>query len=249
MFSLAWNAWLLGWWYPVKACLAYWMPGSKVLNPTYHWSASLMRRYDVRPLALSDRRVEKQRRVVILSPHRTSADFFVHKYLTDGYGATLSRGIVAALFPVIYLATRVDHSTWFFKRDARRRRGQLFEWLDCSFDRWKLNGLIVYPEGHRNNTDEPLKLKSGLIHYAYERAIPIQTLMTWNTERIADEKSKRFRRGVVIPYAVTPLIDPANYDSRQEFYAAARSQFDAAFAAVRDAARSDDPAAAFPASS
>ncbi|RMG44967.1 MAG: hypothetical protein D6718_08825 [Acidobacteria bacterium] len=198
---------------------------------TYSWATRMVRRYDVRlhPIPGAP---QCRGRTLYFCPHRSVADFFVHKVVTDGRAATLSRMLVAGLFPMVWLVTRLDRSTWFFVRGRRKTKASFFAWLDREFERSPLEGLIVYPEGHRHHGREPLPLRAGMIRYAFERGLPIQVVMTANTELVIDERRRRFRRGVTVPYRFYPPIRPEPGESAGSFRGRVSDCFRRAFAEI-----------------
>lgn len=194
------------------------------------WSRCLLRRYDVRLQPEPDSApLLTGRRCLWIAPHRGVADFFVHKEIVEGRGATLSRCLVAGIFPFLWLFSRTDRSVWFFRRDRIHTRESFYRWLDREFERCPLDGLIVYAEGHRNRGREPLPLKAGMIHYAHGRGLPVQVIVAAHTERIVDEQVRAVRHGVIVPYRLEAPIEPQAFPDQRAFYAAVRARFESSF--------------------
>jgi hypothetical protein len=66
---------------------------------------------------------------------------------------------------------------------------KFYGWLDKNFAYFNnlRSGLIVFPEGHRNDTNRPLPLRSGMIQYAYERKMPVQIAIAKGSENVMSE--------------------------------------------------------------
>lgn len=47
-------------------------------------------------------------------------------------------------------------------------------WLDARRAASPYPGLLVYPEGHCSTAGRSLPLKRGMLHYAFERRLPVQ---------------------------------------------------------------------------
>jgi 1-acyl-sn-glycerol-3-phosphate acyltransferase len=223
----------LGWIYPLRALLTAFRRVPAHEKITRVWCRLLIRRYAVRlerdpasaPLLTG-------RPCLWICPHRSVADFFVHKELVEGRGATLSRSLVAGVFPLIWLASRLDRSVWFFRRDRAHTRDAFYRWLDREFERCPLDGLIVYAEGHRSQAERPLPLKAGMIRYAFRRGLPIQVVMTAHTERVVDEKRLVGRSGVTVPYRIEPPLEPGGFPDERAFFRAVSEAFQRSFREV-----------------
>ncbi len=228
------EALVLGYVYPARALLTHGLRRPRVPERvTREWCRLLLRRYDVR-LRRDERSapVLAGRRCLWLVPHRSVADFFVHKQILEGRAATLSRFVVAGIFPLTWLLSRIDRSVWFFRRDRAHTREAFHRWLDREFERCPLDGLIVYAEGHRSQGDRPLPLKAGMIRYAFRRGMPVQIVMTAHTEKVLDEKGLMVRRGVTVPFRVEPPLEPRGYADERVFYDAVRTEFERSFREV-----------------
>jgi 1-acyl-sn-glycerol-3-phosphate acyltransferase len=221
----------LGYAYPVRAVAGNAFRRAPVHEKiTRAWCRLLVRRYDVRlerdpasaPLLVG-------RRCIWICPHRSVADFFIHKEIVEGRGATLSRFLVAAVFPLIWVASLFDRSVWFFRRDRAHTREAFYRWLDRQFERCPLDGLIVYAEGHRSQGDRPLPLKAGMIRYAFRRGLPIQIVMTAHTESVLNEKGLVVRRGVAVPFRIEPPLEPHDFADERAFFQAVREAFERSF--------------------
>jgi hypothetical protein len=82
--------------------------------------------------------------------------------------------MVALIFPGTWTCNLIDNSIWYFVRGGRgenlepyshNNNDSFFKWIDNQFaaKTTARRSLIVYPEGHRNTTDNALDLKVGFI--------------------------------------------------------------------------------------
>uniref|UniRef100_A0A0G4HUM9 Phospholipid/glycerol acyltransferase domain-containing protein n=1 Tax=Chromera velia CCMP2878 TaxID=1169474 RepID=A0A0G4HUM9_9ALVE len=117
----------------------------------------------------------------------------------------LARWAVALAFPLTWLMTRRTNTVWFFNRNAARGRegaDRFSAWLDSQFDREKniRTGLLGYPEGTRSHCKaslkQPIRLKKGLLQYAYSRGIPVQVIYTDGQLQVLDERTNFAARPV-----------------------------------------------------
>ncbi len=225
---------VLGYVYPVRALLSHGLRRPRVRERvTREWCRLLLRRYDVR-LSRDERSapVLSGGPCLWICPHRSVADFFVHKEILEGRAATLSRVLVAGIFPVFWVLAHLDRSVWFFRRDRAHTREAFYRWLDREFERCPLDGLIVYAEGHRSQGDRPQPLKAGMVRYAFRRGMPVQIVMTAHTESVLNEKQLAVRRGVTVPYRVEPPLEPRDYADERAFFDAVRAVFERSFREV-----------------
>lgn len=62
------------------------------------------------------------------------------------------------------------------------------KWIDQEWEKSPQTALGIYPEGHRSTDGKSLPLKRGMLHYAYDRKIPVQVVIGGNKEAILSEK-------------------------------------------------------------
>eukprot|EP01094_Clydonella_sp_ATCC50884_P017160 TRINITY_DN2931_c3_g1_i1.p1 TRINITY_DN2931_c3_g1~~TRINITY_DN2931_c3_g1_i1.p1 ORF type:complete len:427 (-),score=157.80 TRINITY_DN2931_c3_g1_i1:157-1356(-) len=186
-------------------------------------------------------------RCLLLFSHRSWADFFIARYLAQGHGACLSRNIIKWVFIPFYFATLCDHSLWFFdnnkphrkrgmsdedfKEFCRRSREALYCWIDDNFNRTFLDSLVVFPEGTRNLADVPRPLRRGMVYYAYTRSIPVQVIITKGNEEVLSE-TQLFggSAGTRVLFRYGSIVDPRNYETREDFFDEVEERFKAEFA-------------------
>jgi len=143
-----------------------------------------------------------------------------------GGGAFLSRYLVILGCPVSSLYAWIANSTWFFNRKKGLNRDALASYLETCWLTRPGKGLIVFPEGTRNQKKEPLRLKTGVLKMAYDYKRPVQSVVTTGKELVANEKTLHCERGVVCVSSISPAIKPQDYDTFESFVAAVRKQFE-----------------------
>merc|ERR1712137_764399 len=157
-------------------------------------------------------------RTIFLMNHRTWADFFVHRFVVDTYGAHLSRNVVGAVFPFIWLLCKLDGSIWFFNNRNVRDKDIFYKKLDENFEKSMLRSLVVYPEGARNRKDKPFALRRGVIYYAHSRSIPCQIIITKGYEKVLNEFEFSSSFNATVDTLFGPTIRPTDFESREEFF-------------------------------
>lgn len=173
--------------------------------------------------------------------HRTWADFFLDVVATGGRGQMLSRAAVAAAFPAFMAAVCVIRSVILFRRGRVFDKAAFNAMIRARMAASPVEGLIVYPEGHRSTRPGPLTLKRGMLQYAWQMKVPVQVVMSSGKEAVVSEKegATRFGRDVIVGYSLP--IRPASHPDFESFMATVQStwntQWDRVAAArVADAA-------------
>eukprot|EP00824_Muranothrix_gubernata_P007499 TRINITY_DN1955_c0_g1_i1.p1 TRINITY_DN1955_c0_g1~~TRINITY_DN1955_c0_g1_i1.p1 ORF type:complete len:270 (+),score=14.91 TRINITY_DN1955_c0_g1_i1:11-820(+) len=175
---------------------------------------------------------------IVFINHRSLADIFVHDDITKTSCSFLARAMVGIAFPILFLLTQCCHCVWFFKRGGRGAKlEKFFKWCDNQ-KKWPFTtkkSLIIYPEGHRNVSSEPLTLKKGMIKYAWTRKLPIQVIIAFGLKDMMEEKKLRVNlennNGI---YYIEDPIFPGKFGSELEFELAVKETFENAFYFARD---------------
>lgn len=165
-----------------------------------------------------------EKKALYLANHRSWGDFFVDQVVCGG-AAYLARYMVILGTPFSGLYAWIAQSTWFFNRKKGIDRNALSKHLN---EQWNLRpkyGLIVYPEGTRNQKKEPLKLKTGIIQMAYENNKPVQSVITTNKETIANEKTFSIQRSTICVTSISKPLYPKDFNTFEKFVEACRKQF------------------------
>jgi len=161
---------------------------------------------------------------MFLCNHRSWVDFFLDQLVCNS-AAYLSRLLVIPACPMSSLYAWIGHSTWFFNRKKGVDRDALGKYIQSLWIERPSKGLIVYPEGTRNTSNEPLKLKTGVLKMAYDYKRPVQCVITTNKEIVASEKTFQFQRGVKCITSISSVLESEKYDSFESFVEAVRLSF------------------------
>jgi len=168
-----------------------------------------------------------------LANHRSIIDFAMLAKILPLRAAVLSRKEVENFFPLWRMfnikALCNFEQLWFFDRNAFTNNhaddnktktnmfDELYIWLDEKFAKNDV-GLALFPEGTRNIGDKPLKLKKGLLKYAYTRNKQVQIIITKGTDDVFSLKKKRSNHNVIIQYYADDVLDPSNFETFMQFY-------------------------------
>eukprot|EP00210_Caulerpa_lentillifera_P006916 g6613.t1 len=134
--------------------------------------------------------------------------------------------MVWVALPVFMTYGLVSQSMFFFRRGHTQDKEKFNNWLDKCWAGSPFQGLIVYPEGHRNLTAKSLVLKKGMLRYAYLRKVPCQITLSQNKEGPFNEKKWTVQFGCTVRVAYSELIYPQNYDEFEDFFKEVHSQWD-----------------------
>lgn len=131
----------------------------------------------------------------------------------------LSRMAVAFAFPAFMAAVCVIRSVILFRRGRVTDKAAFNAMITARMDASPVEGLIVYPEGHRSTARGPLSLKRGMLAYAWSRSIPVQIVMSSGKEAVLAEKAGAMRVGRPIVIGYSDPLHPASYASFDDFVA------------------------------
>ena len=161
--------------------------------------------------------------------HRSWADFVIDSVLTSG-STYLARYLVAFFLPWSFIYSQLTGNIMFFRRQKGIDRHKLAQWMAA---KWKLrphSGLLVYPEGTRNQEAHSKKLKTGVLDAALFMKCPVQCVITTNKEHVLDETRMRARAGVKCVVSYSRVVDAAEYQGRrQAFFDAVQGAWDEAW--------------------
>ncbi|PSC70674.1 EF hand [Micractinium conductrix] len=164
--------------------------------------------------------------VMYLANHRSWADFFLDLLFLEGRPCTLSRLGVLLLFPVTMLSGVALRSVILFHRGPIADKKRFNSWLDRKLQETSYQGLLVYPEGHRSTAGQSLPLKRGMLHYAYERKMPIQIVVSCNKDAVIAEKQLTARFGQTVGVSYSDLIDTSAFASFEGFLREVQAAWD-----------------------
>lgn len=161
----------------------------------------------------------KDEACLYLANHRSWADFFLDVVATDGRAQMLSRAAVAVAFPAFMLAVCVIRSVILFRRDNVKDFDAFNRMIEARMRASPVDGLIVYPEGHRSTRAKPLPLKKGMLQFAWSRSMPVQVVASSGKEGVISEKANSARWGRRVAVAYSPPIRPRDHADFDAFFA------------------------------
>lgn len=167
----------------------------------------------------------KDEACLYLANHRSWADFFLDVVATGGRAQMLSRAAVAVAFPAFMLAVCVCRSVILFRRDNVKDFEAFNAMIEAKMRGSPVDGLIVYPEGHRSTRPKPLPLKKGMLQFAWSRKLPVQVVASCGKEGVLSEKatSARWGRRVAVAYSVP--VRPVQHADFDSFFKAVVSEW------------------------
>jgi len=159
--------------------------------------------------------LEKNTKIVLIN-HRSYADFFIDSYLCGG-AANLGRYMVLLALPIAGLYGIWTGRVLFFNR-GRTNRSALTQKILNHLNKYQ-KPLIVYPEGRRYLGSEPIALRHGVLKTCFENKLQCQILIGWGKEFILNEKIKKIQSNQICTYAISHIIQPADFNTYEAFYA------------------------------
>jgi hypothetical protein len=180
--------------------------------------------------------------VIYLANHRSWADFFLDVVMTDGRAQMLSRMAVLMVFPAFMLPVCVIKSVILFNRGQRIDKDRFNQRINRKMNESPVEGLIVYPEGHRSTKTDSLTLKRGMLHYCFDFKRTVQIVITRNKEAVLSEKDMRCSLGQTCLVGYAEAIDPSKFASFEDFLAAVQKAWDSEWKRVYSANLSDGKA-------
>mmetsp|Transcript_16631 Transcript_16631/g.49747 ORF Transcript_16631/g.49747 Transcript_16631/m.49747 type:complete len:398 (-) Transcript_16631:469-1662(-) len=196
-------------------------------NDAYGWGRALQALFGIKLRQLPGPRLYKGGACIWLCNHRSWADFFVDVLTTQGDSQMLSRMAVALVFPMFMISVVIIRSVILFKRVAIRDKEGFNKMIDRMMARSPVNGLNVYPEGHRSTAEESLPLRRGMLHYAYSRQMPVQIIITAGKEAVISEKDMSAHFGQTLLVGYSEMLHPKDYETPEAFFEAIQKSWSA----------------------
>lgn len=172
---------------------------------------------------------------IYLCNHRSWADFMVDQYVTQGRTLFMSRWAVAYVFPLFMVPMWFVRAVLLFKRGSIADKAAFNAWIDREWDKSTQTALGVYPEGHRSTTGESLPLKRGMLHYAFDRKVPVQVVIGANKEHILSEKKMIVGFGRTVKVGYSDVLFPQKFSDFYSFMSAVQSTWDSEWREVMGA--------------
>lgn len=156
----------------------------------------------------------------------------VDQYVTEGRTLFMSRWAVAYVFPLFMIPMWFLRAVLIFRRGSIANKVKFNKWIDDEWEKSTQTALGVYPEGHRSTNGESLPLKRGMLHYAYDRKIPVQIVIGGNKEAILSEKKMMVGFGQTVTVGYSDVIFPDKFGDFEEFMKTVQSTWDAEWVEV-----------------
>ncbi|KAK9903375.1 hypothetical protein WJX75_004155 [Coccomyxa subellipsoidea] len=205
-------------------------------NDAYGWGVALQQLFGVTMLRLPGPQLANPGGpIIFLSNHRSWADFYLDVVATEGNAQMLSRMAVALVFPMFMGAVCVIRSVILFQRGRNHEKEAFNKMIDRKMAASPVDGLIVYPEGHRSTLRHSLPLKRGMLNYAYIRKIPVQIVMSANKEAVISEKELSCKFGQEVLVGYSEAMHPSSYPTFDGFVAAVQKEWDIQWSRVYSA--------------
>lgn len=103
-----------------------------------------------------------------------------------------------------------------------------------------LDGVIVYPEGHRYTGKRSLPIKTGVLEVAYNLKVPTQLVLSLNKENILCEKTLSFNFDVPIYTSISEVLHPEEYKTKEEWFDKIREVWEATLDDLEESKKNDD---------
>lgn len=93
---------------------------------------------------------------------------------------------------------------------------------------------MIYPEGHRNLSPDPLPLRSGMLRYAYTRGLLVQIFIGHGYDRMLNQHSLTASWSKTkVHYYMDQPIDARDYPYFDQFRQAVQDRFTQLFYEVK----------------
>jgi len=199
------------------------------------WAHGMKAFYGFKVLQVHPERRLFTGKCIYLCNHRSWADFMVDQYVTQGRTLFMSRWAVAYVFPLFMVPMWFVRAVLLFKRGSIADKVAFNAWIDREWEKSTQTALGVYPEGHRSTTGESLPLKRGMLHYAFDRKIPVQVVIGANKEHILSEKKMIVGFGRTVKVGYSEVLFPERFSDFQSFMSAVQSTWDSEWLEVMGA--------------
>eukprot|EP00890_Picochlorum_soloecismus_P005281 jgi/Picsp_1/5754/NSC_03113-R1_1-acyl-sn-glycerol-3-phosphate acyltransferase len=194
-------------------------------NDVLGWAKGMKAIYRFRVLKVGDRDLYRGK-AIYLCNHRSWADFMVDQYVTEGRTLFMSRWAVAYVFPLFMIPMWIVRAVLIFKRGAVANKVKFNKWIDEQWEKSTQTALGVYPEGHRSTDGKSLPLKRGMLHYAFDRQIPVQIVIGGNKEAILSEKKLNVGFGQTVTVGYSDVLYPEKFEDFEQFMTTVQATWD-----------------------
>jgi 1-acyl-sn-glycerol-3-phosphate acyltransferase len=184
---------------------------------------------------MSKYEVSNKKNIIYFTNHRTTfIDFFMDLTMVQYTGTFVARYLVVLAIPGVIIFNYVTNMMELFYRRQGKTDINNFEKMLKRIQDTDRN-IIIYPEGTRRyGCDYACDLKKGSIYYSYKNNSPIQFVVTYGKDDIANEKKM-----IAVPnlnafvyYSKVYDQDHEKYKSMEEWYQYINSEWKTFFNAI-----------------
>lgn len=195
---------------------------------------------------------------MFLANHRSWADFFVDGFVfihsrhpsrsLCGGASYVARLMVAVAVPGMVFTAWINNYVWLFHRKKNINRNWFTEFFKKSWDlrydqhpfsNRPLDGVIVYPEGHRYTGKRSLPIKTGALEVAYNLKVPTQLVLSLDKENILSEKDLTFNFDVPIYSSISEVLHPEDYETKEAWFDKIREVWEATLDDLEEARKNN----------
>eukprot|EP01025_Chloroclados_australasicus_P050855 TRINITY_DN590_c0_g1_i2.p2 TRINITY_DN590_c0_g1~~TRINITY_DN590_c0_g1_i2.p2 ORF type:complete len:345 (-),score=30.86 TRINITY_DN590_c0_g1_i2:150-1184(-) len=195
-------------------------------NDNFEWSKLMCKVFGIRTYLVGQQELHNKGTVVYLANHRSYSDFFYDQYVTGGRAQFMARRLVVFAFPFFLLAAMTVRAVIVFRRGHIKNKQAFNAWIDELIEKSPCAGIIVFPEGTRNQGLKSLPLKRGMLYYAHSRKLPVQVVITDGKEDIMQEKKWHIGFGRKMKVGYSELIQSSNYENMEDFMEKVQAAWD-----------------------
>jgi 1-acyl-sn-glycerol-3-phosphate acyltransferase len=133
--------------------------------------------------------VSHKKNIIYFANHRVSfTDLFMDLAVVQYVGTFVSRYILLLAIPGVFIFNYITNMVELFHRKQGKTDINNFEKMLKRIQETDRN-ILIYPEGtRRHGCDYACDLKKGSIYYSYKNDSPIQFVITYGKDDIANEK-------------------------------------------------------------
>lgn len=158
--------------------------------------------------------------------------------------------MVSAAVPGMVFTAWINNYVWLFHRKKNISRTWFTEFFKKHWDmryalfgtyyNRPLDGVIVYPEGHRYTGKRSLPIKTGVLEVAYNLKVPVQLVLSLDKENILCEKTLSFNFDVPIYTSISEVLHPEEYATKEEWFDKIREVWEATLDDLEESKKTND---------
>ncbi len=177
------------------------------------------------------------RNCIVLSNHRSWADFFIcHLTTNGGRSGYISRAAVGFLLPVVFCwEAFVTRNAVIFNRGKNTKKLQKKLYVKIADFLQRGGLLLVFPEGHRYLGKGTLPLKRGVIKWAYLNQQPCAVVLHYGADAVLNERTMKINRGCEVVCDHRGIFYPQDHPSFDDYYNRISEEFAVGYKQLEEA--------------